>query len=112
MLFSNDSIMAVKGKSDPVSFTLQAAHPKQDALREGQTEKMRGELIFSGLRMIQQILDGHQIGQAFYDLFRSVATFATTVVAIESQLLFPIEKLLLYKVKILLIHHFSELANS
>ena len=62
--------------------------------------------------MIQQILDGHQIGQAFHDLFRSVATLATTVVAIESQLIFPIEKLLLYNIKILLIHHYSELANN
>lgn len=61
--------------------------------------------------MIEQVLDRHQIGQAFHDFFRSLTTFATTIVAIEFQLLFLIEKLLPYKVKILLVHYFSKLAK-
>ncbi len=58
--------------------------------------------------MIQQVLDRHQIGQAFHDFFSTLAAFATTIVATEFQLLCPIEKLLPYKAKIFLVHHFSK----
>ena len=61
--------------------------------------------------MIQQVLDRHQIGQAFHNLFRSMAAFATTAVAIQSQGLFPIEKFLLYNIKILPFQGLSELAE-
>ena len=107
-LFKNDSIVAGEGKSGPISFALQTTHPKWDALRDGQTEKMRGGPWISGLTMIQQVLDRHQIGQAFHDFFSTLAAFATTIVATEFQLLCPIEKLLPYKAKIFLVHHFSK----
>ena len=54
--------------------------------------------------MVNQIFDGHQVGQALHDLFRSIVTGAPALFALDLQLFSSLEKIALDETQIFGFH--------